>query len=584
MKRLLTRLTIFPILSSIVLMLLLAACHDPHTSAVLARADQVMEEHPDSAYSMLQSIDSTRLRRADAPLYAVLDAQARHKLNLEPPTDSLLNIAVDRYTSHGPDSLLMKALFYRAAGKYQTNQLPKAVVDATRSWEIAESANNDYWMAKSAELLADLFYNSFNFKDESQWRSKAAEHYKAASRMANYMCSLCDLAASYTNYHDPNRCRVILDSIKRESARHQYPQQVLNCNIPNEVYYHINFSNPEKVDSILSISEIEEILSEQPSLYLAKARRLMENGKYSESRTLLDSISELPNFENEGTLLLQAYYDLAKLAHDSDKLSLYTDSLLKMQLADLNQAISQPVTTAQRDYFLSASKVHEQRNRITRRNSLLAITFVITLLIISGITYKLRLRKKERQLIDQVQAILVMSNVLQEEVKNAREAQAETAELKSKLTAADARYASVNQELQETSALLPEIYKDRWKVLDALCKSTRNMKDLPPATVVKDIAKVLEQFRGKSFIKEMEKELNRDFDHIIEKLRTQCPSLQKNDIPVCILTFAGLSTHSIAMILGMTLELVHVKRGRIRERLRRDNPEDLSLFLRKFDS
>ena len=68
-----------------------------------------MEEHPDSARKLLDGIDSTRLRRADAPLYAVLDAQSRHKLTLDPPSDSLLNIAVDRYIAHGPDSLLMKS-------------------------------------------------------------------------------------------------------------------------------------------------------------------------------------------------------------------------------------------------------------------------------------------------------------------------------------------------------------------------------------------------------------------------------------------------------------------------------------------
>ena len=120
LTRLLTRLTIFPILSSIVSMLLFAACHDPHTSEILTRADGLMESAPDSAYSLLRGIDSTRLRRADAPLYAILDAQARHKLDLTPPSDSLLDIAVEHYTAHGPDSLLMKALFYRAVGKYQT--------------------------------------------------------------------------------------------------------------------------------------------------------------------------------------------------------------------------------------------------------------------------------------------------------------------------------------------------------------------------------------------------------------------------------------------------------------------------------
>ena len=70
MKRLLTRLRISSLPCLIMSMLLLAACHDPHTSEILTQADRLMESAPDSAYSLLRSIDSTRLRRADAPLYA----------------------------------------------------------------------------------------------------------------------------------------------------------------------------------------------------------------------------------------------------------------------------------------------------------------------------------------------------------------------------------------------------------------------------------------------------------------------------------------------------------------------------------
>lgn len=90
-------------------------CTGSETTRKLDRAKNLMEEHPDSARMLLDGIDSLRLSRSQAALYAVLDAQSRHKLDMPvPSSDSLLNLAVDRYTSRGPDSLLMKALFYRA--------------------------------------------------------------------------------------------------------------------------------------------------------------------------------------------------------------------------------------------------------------------------------------------------------------------------------------------------------------------------------------------------------------------------------------------------------------------------------------
>ena len=581
MKRLLTRLTIFPILSSIVSMLLFAACHDPHTSEILTRADGLMESAPDSAYSLLRGIDSTRLRRADAPLYAILDAQARHKLDLTPPSDSLLDIAVEHYTAHGPDSLLMKALFYRAVGKYQTYRLPEAVKDATASWEIAESSARHYWMAKSADLIADLFYDSFNFTEESEWRALAARNYQTSEQNINYMCCLIELATSYTNCHDSLRSHVILDSIKRETTRNDYPQPILDSNIPNEVYYYLNFSGLEKVDSILDQPRMSEILNEEPSLYLAKARSLMAKGQYEECRLLLDSISTIPAFENEGTLLLHAYYDLAIKTRDVLRLPVYTDSLLKLQLADVNRAISYPVAIAQPDYFHSSSKRQEQRNREIRRFGIILICLITGIAVICVVVYKLRLIKKDQQLREKVKASIVMSGMVEQERRVASEAQSEIRKLKSELETATDRYVAVNEKLKETFDLIPEIYKTRWEALEILCKSARNMEELPPATVVKEIATAIDKFKSKSFIHDVEKQLNRDFNNIILRLREDCPTLKKEDFPICILSFAGIGCPAIAMILDIPLPTLYVKRQRIRSRIQRNKCPNLELYISK---
>ncbi|MDE7509644.1 MAG: hypothetical protein K2M62_05925, partial [Muribaculaceae bacterium] len=129
--------TIYLNLLIIALFILAGGCRDRHAEELLVRADSVMEETPDSARTLLAGIDSTCLRGADLALYAVLDAQSRNKLNMEAPSDSLLNIAVDHYIAHGPDSLLMKALFDRAGGYKQAEATQKSAMDALFGWGVA---------------------------------------------------------------------------------------------------------------------------------------------------------------------------------------------------------------------------------------------------------------------------------------------------------------------------------------------------------------------------------------------------------------------------------------------------------------
>ncbi|MDE6027949.1 MAG: hypothetical protein K2G23_07755, partial [Muribaculaceae bacterium] len=210
-------------------------CSDPRVETALRRASELIEEYPDSARVVLDSIDSLHLRKGNAALYAVLDAQSRHKLYMSPPaSDSLLNIAVDRYSSHGPDSMLMKAFFYRAIKHQGEMDLENATHDAICSWEVAKSLKNSYWEAKDAELLADMAAIIQNYQEELKWRRIAADSYKKAGKTENYLYALCDVSSSYLNLRDSINACCLDDSI--QNILPKYKENV------NLQLYHANSS------------------------------------------------------------------------------------------------------------------------------------------------------------------------------------------------------------------------------------------------------------------------------------------------------------------------------------------------------
>ncbi|MGN0048581.1 MAG: hypothetical protein ACI37U_06805 [Bacteroides sp.] len=98
MKHTLTRLILW-----LLWMVSLLGCgkHSVRTE-VLNRAESLMEAHPDSAYALLRTIDSTSLAPGEEQArYALLYTQARDKNYIVQTDDSLIQVAVRYYDSIG---------------------------------------------------------------------------------------------------------------------------------------------------------------------------------------------------------------------------------------------------------------------------------------------------------------------------------------------------------------------------------------------------------------------------------------------------------------------------------------------------
>ncbi|MBQ8243352.1 MAG: hypothetical protein IJZ40_07810, partial [Bacteroidaceae bacterium] len=102
------------LLSLIFLFGLLSGCAE-HSSLqdTLDKAETLMEDHPDSAYSLLQTIDSEALRtRGGRARYALLYTQAQDKNYIDDTNDSLISIAVDYYRYHGDVRHCFLSIYY----------------------------------------------------------------------------------------------------------------------------------------------------------------------------------------------------------------------------------------------------------------------------------------------------------------------------------------------------------------------------------------------------------------------------------------------------------------------------------------
>lgn len=161
---------------------------------LLAQAEQLIESQPDSSLVILERLDSVSGTASTRALHALLLTQARVKCDVPIGNDSLINIAVDYYRENGPDSLLMHAAFYLGNVRKMLRDHKGAIGPTILAYNLSVKTSDDYWRAKSAELLG-LLYGQYYFRDEAQrFSGEAALFYGRVGRKTNQLFSLCDNA------------------------------------------------------------------------------------------------------------------------------------------------------------------------------------------------------------------------------------------------------------------------------------------------------------------------------------------------------------------------------------------------------
>ena len=114
----------------------LISCNDPKpVTDTLHRAEALMNEYPDSAWTLLNTISPDEMEQnRNRALYALLYTQAQDKTYRDETNDSLISVAVDYYRN--TDDVRHKFLSYYYKGRVHFNA--KDYLNATTCYMEAE--------------------------------------------------------------------------------------------------------------------------------------------------------------------------------------------------------------------------------------------------------------------------------------------------------------------------------------------------------------------------------------------------------------------------------------------------------------
>lgn len=142
----------------------------------LLHAESLMDRNsdPDSALSILQSIDPAKLRSGkDKALYALLYTQALDKNQQVIRSDSLISFAVEFFTADGDDKRAMVANYYHGRVRYMNDEHTLGIVSFFHANEIANEIGDAFWAGMSCRGISDIYNGAYNAADELVYAKKS---------------------------------------------------------------------------------------------------------------------------------------------------------------------------------------------------------------------------------------------------------------------------------------------------------------------------------------------------------------------------------------------------------------------------
>ncbi|MDE6929108.1 MAG: hypothetical protein K2P06_10325 [Muribaculaceae bacterium] len=525
-------------------------------------ADSLIEQYPDSALTILQSIDSTKITGAKlCARHALLTIQARVKTYRNSISDTAALPLLDYYSDHGPDFDRMRAAFYKAEIYSTLNNFQKKIFNLSQAEDIASRLHNDYWLAKIYELEADIFHANGNYSHSIKRREAAIEKYKLTGKERNVNFGYADLAYTFHAAKNNDVAFNIIDSITDISKQTDDTVLTLYCTYFKS-YMCINSGKFELADSLRRV--YNELRGDSVSvgfdeLYRDAFIELHRNADINDAllANLRKSIDNKVDSSRFYYLLTNLYFKRS----DLESFSSAVDTLLIQDAAVTHTILRQSVVAEQLNY--SRLQLSEARHK----NELLIVFIISTLIIIvlTTILYLWRLRAirlKKDALIYSISYELAKSEttIKQQNSQNDLLYQQLQKEILASKSVKNEEILSSGKNYER----IFEIYSKQWGLISKICTTYLNSGDKNEKNSgYEKVMKMIAELSSTANLNELVKGINTIRHGVFDDLRNINNSINQNDIYMLALLYTGTSMRIISIIFDISLATLYRRRDRI---------------------
>ena len=539
--------TIFLILAAFILV----GCTPLKVKNTLKDVESYISERPDSALTVLESIDRSDLRsRRSEAHHALLHAMALDKNYIDVTDDSLASVAVRYYRKHGPKKYLARSLYYKGLSYYYNMEYDKSIIELSKAEPVA-AMHDSLYLGFINVLRADIFNINYNSLEEITALEKALDIYKSLKSEYYIDVAKLRLSQAYTSEEKYEEAEVLLKGLLKSGRLNQR----MNAQTMGD-YAFLMGIRPD-ADYKTAVTYFEKTAGIENGRYLSRqdywvwAHTLAETGDIERSRPIVEMLRPI---DTSGT----AYYWQYAIAKSQGKTSEALDLFEKF--SDRNneeviQILRQSISTVQRDYYQSQYEIADYK---AHNRSLILIVLIvsslllITLILFSALRYR-RIKEEEKE----------------QFIRYAEEISRQLDEFRSDTYPA----------LQRKYIAM---YKTRYETLRTLFDKYLSSEDRVDAEAVvyrKAVALIKELRKDIENDKRLERILDTDLGGIMTTLKTEFPNLKQKDYTMFGYLALGFDAPIISHLMGINTNLVYVSKYRIKKLIEDSESARKSEFL-----
>ena len=385
----------------------LLACNDPKpVTDALHRAEALMNEHPDSAWAVLNTLSPDEMgQNRTRALYALLYTQAQDKTYRDETNDSLISIAVDYYRHTDDARRKYLSYYYKGRVYFNAKDYQNATLCYMEAEQLADEVGDDYLVGLLYSELGRIYRLYYDYPKSLEAHQKAAECYERAGKIRhrNYMWfNQSSVCRNMEQYDESERLlQMILKSGKEEKD-----STLIRLVMGTMTMQYIEQKEMIRANSLYNeMRALVGVDFTSSSFMVALAKMYMAMGDLSQAEYYLE---EAQGYVKNVTDSISTYMMSAELNHVRGKgISAYQELLkgVVLQNQETRQALQQPVLTAQRDYLSEKLEFEAYKLRMEKRFRLLYILLfsLVIVMVVYVLSRKLKKEKeKARRTIDEL--------------------------------------------------------------------------------------------------------------------------------------------------------------------------------------
>lgn len=274
----------------LVLMLLSLACSTISCSGTkeqetLNRAEMLMESHPDSALTILSTIDKEQLSdNRQKAKYALLMSMALDKNYIDTTSFDVLQPAIDYYLEKGTPDEKLRTYYYQGVIFHNQGDRDNALDSYVKGLDISHDCKDSLTVARTLVAQGDLYNGFFDFDSYINCNLNAAIIFRNLGKKNHELGCLLNALNGAIIAEKETIGDSILNCIKKIPSLTEQQQRILTR---HKLSFALKFGTENEVKELIHIQESNS-RSQNDELNLALAYNKI--GNYIKTKQLLDRI------------------------------------------------------------------------------------------------------------------------------------------------------------------------------------------------------------------------------------------------------------------------------------------------------